>query len=114
MQVAKKIIKFTVIDNGKIYLIETYEGEYRNLMVLLYDKLYFDDFGECGGQGRCATCLIRVEGLKGKSTIKDRNEPVTLSKIGCTDEHVRLSCMILITEDLDGAQLEVLQQESLL
>jgi 2Fe-2S ferredoxin len=110
----KESIKFTVIENGISYTIETHAGEYRNLMILLFDKLYFEDFGVCGGQGRCATCLVRIDGLQGESLIKDRNEPVTLSKIGCTEENVRLSCQLLLTKDLDGTIIEVVEQESIL
>ncbi|MDP2089640.1 MAG: 2Fe-2S iron-sulfur cluster-binding protein [Flavobacteriaceae bacterium] len=102
-------IKFTVFENGTNFQIETYDGEYRNLMFLLKDKLYLDDFGECGGMGRCATCIIEVSGISGNSVIKERNEPVTLSKMGFEDENIRLACQLFVTADLDGADIEIFE-----
>lgn len=101
-------IRFTVIENNSKQLIETYHGEYRNLMFLLRDKLYLDAFGECGGVGRCATCIIKASGISGNSVIKERNEPVTLSKMGYDDDCTRLSCQLFITKDLDGAEIEII------
>lgn len=100
-----------MVESGNTFSIETFENEYRNLMVLLKDKFYLDLFGECGGMGRCATCLVRGSGIRGKSALKNRNEPATLSKIGCTDNSVRLACQLLITHDLDGAHIEIFPQE---
>ena len=77
-------------------------------MFLLKDKLDLDEFGECGGIGRCATCIIKVSGITGVSAIKDRNEPVTLSKNGYEDDSIRLSCQIFISKDLNGAIVELL------
>ncbi len=105
----KSKISFTVINGSDRQIIETYDGEYRNLMFLLKDKMYTDYFGECGGMGRCATCVIKIEGLSGNSINKERNEPVTLSKIGIEDGDTRLSCQIFITEDINGALIEILE-----
>lgn len=104
------MIRFTVTENNTKHVIETYEGSYRNLMLLLKDKLYLlDDFGECGGMGRCATCQITAVGITGNSNIQDRNEPATLQKNGIDDEKIRLSCQLYITNDLDGAEIEILE-----
>lgn len=104
-------VKFTVAENDVEQIIETYPGDYKNLMELLKDKMYLDPFGECGGMGRCATCIIKVTGLKGISRIKDRNEPATLSKFGYDTADIRLSCQIIISADLDGATIEILEQD---
>ena len=105
----EKGIHFIVLENSIKHSIETYDGEYRNLMLLLKDRFYLDYFGECGGMGRCATCIIKIFGLSGNSIKKERNEPVTLSKIGYTDESVRLACQLLVTEDLKGAVIELIE-----
>ncbi|HLV50643.1 MAG TPA: 2Fe-2S iron-sulfur cluster-binding protein [Flavobacterium sp.] len=105
----KNKISFTVIDNNSKQVIETYDGEYRNLMFLLRDKMYLDYFGECGGLGRCATCVIKIDGLSGNSINKERNEPATLSKMGHEEENIRLSCQIYVTKDLNGAVIEILE-----
>ena len=104
----QKPIQFTVIDNDYSELIETQQGSYPNLMFLLRDKLGLEGFGECGGVGRCATCIITAEGITGNSILKDRNEPATLSKMGYEDESTRLSCQLYITSDLDGATITIL------
>ena len=77
-------------------------------MFLLRDTLGLDSFGECGGVGRCATCVINAEGITGDSFIKERNEPTTLKKMGYEEESTRLSCQLYITPDLDGATITIL------
>lgn len=104
----KNKIQFTVIENGHSQLIETFPSSYPNLMFLLKDNLGLDSFGECGGVGRCATCVINAEGITGNSILKDRNEPTTLSKMGYEEESTRLSCQLYITPDLDGATITIL------
>ena len=77
-------------------------------MFLLRDTLGLDSFGECGGVGRCATCVINAEGITGDSFIKERNEPTTLKKMGYEEESTRLSCQLYVTADLDGATITIL------
>lgn len=105
----KDSIKLTVTEKDVVQIIETYPGEYRNLMQLLKDKIYLDCFGECGGMGRCGTCIIKIDGIKGDSIKKERNEPVTLSRYGYNEVEIRLSCQIPISSDLDGAIIEILE-----
>ena len=105
----KNTIQFTVIENDSSQLIETYPNSHPNLMFLLRDNLGLDGFGECGGVGRCATCVINTTGITGNSTIKERNEPTTLSKMGYEEESTRLSCQLYITSDLDGAIITILE-----
>ncbi len=89
-------------------IIKTYFGAYRSLMVLLKEELYIDSFGECGGVGRCATCIVKTSGISGDLAIKDRNEPATLSKMGYEEENVLRSCQLLITKDLEGSSIEII------
>jgi ferredoxin, 2Fe-2S len=102
-----KIIQFTVIENNQCYPIKVMHGSYPNLMFLLKEQLGLDSFGECGGVGRCATCVVKVIGLKGISLIKERNEPNTLQKLGFNDPAIRLSCQLYITSDLEGAEITI-------
>jgi 2Fe-2S ferredoxin len=105
----RKTIQFTVIENDTAQSIETYVGQYPNLMFLLRDRLYLDSFGECQGMGRCATCLVKTKKIKGVSLLKERNEPSTLTKMGYTDPSIRLSCQLMISSDLDGSEIEILE-----
>ncbi len=104
-----KTIEFTVIENGIQRQITTRHGAYPNLMFLLKNELQLDSFGECGGVGRCATCVIKTEGITGNSQIKDRNEPTTLAKLGFDETHIRLSCQIYITQDLNNSIIELIE-----
>lgn len=104
----KNLIRFRVIEGIVSQDITTYEGEYRNLMFLLADQIYLESFGECGGLGRCATCIVKVTGSSAHMIAKERNEPITLSKAGHEAENTRLSCQIYINERLDGATIEIL------
>jgi 2Fe-2S ferredoxin len=109
MEKELKNINFTVIENGTKIPITTHHSSYPNLMFLLKNELQLESFGECGGVGRCATCVVQTTGIKGNSAIKDRNEPATLSKLGFEEASIRLSCQIYITKDLDGAEIRILE-----
>jgi 2Fe-2S ferredoxin len=104
-----KTITFTVIENGTQTPIVTRHGSYPNLMYLLKEELQLESFGECGGVGRCATCIVKTTGINGNSALKERNEPATLSKLGFEDAAIRLSCQIYITADLNGAEINLLE-----
>jgi 2Fe-2S ferredoxin len=100
-------ISITIIKAGEVNLVKTYLHQYRNLMVLLNNSIYLENFGECGGQGRCATCMVKAVGLKGNANTMERNEAATIGKAGLADESIRLSCQLLINEDLNGAVIEI-------
>ena len=100
-------ISVTVIHDGEEYAVTTYLNEFRNLMVLLNNTIYLEHFGECGGQGRCATCMIKVVGLRGNANIMERNEAATINKAGIANTAFRLSCQLFINADLDGARIEI-------
>jgi 2Fe-2S ferredoxin len=103
------LIQFTVIDNEQRFPIKVTHGSYPNLMFLLKEQLSLNSFGECGGVGRCATCVVKAIGIKGNSVIKERNEPVTLQKLGYDEDTIRLSCQLYITPDLEGSEITVLE-----
>ena len=100
-------IEFTGYYEGQEYYLRTYEYEYRNLMALLKDKLCPTDFGQCGGQGRCGTCLVNVSGMANGATDPQRNEQATLIKMGMHAKATRLSCQIQVDEDLKNAVVEI-------
>ena len=93
---------------GEEYEVQTYENEYRNLMVLLSDKIYIEDFGQCGGQGRCATCMVEITTDNTTLFVLERNEQSTIAKKGGASGNSRLSCQVLINEALNGAVIRVL------
>jgi ferredoxin, 2Fe-2S len=96
-------IEFIVLFGNKKYIIKTYQGEYRNLMQLIADKIFIEDFGECKGMGRCGTCMVTITNWKNREPLNERNEAATLDKAGNDNKNIRLSCQILITENLSDA-----------
>ena len=98
-------IEFTGLYQGQEYYLRSYENEYRNLMVLLKDKICPDDFGQCGGMGRCGTCLVNISGLGPEEFYT--KEQSTLSKMGIKNPAARLSCQIQIDEDLNNVVIEL-------
>ena len=90
--------------------IETYEGEFRNLMVLINEKIYVEDFGECKGIGRCGTCLVEVDGLDASASEMERNEKSTLAKCALKKENLRLSCQVMINSALKNATIKIVEE----
>jgi len=102
-------LSVSVFYDGETYELWTYVNEYRSLMMLIYDKVYTDGFGECLGMGKCATCLVEIIKSNPRLTFYERNEEMTLLKSHHKGKHVHLSCQIIIDEFIDGLQVEVLQ-----
>ena len=107
IETKRKLFGFTIKYFDEEKIIQTYAGEYRNLMALLNAKFYLEDFGECKGMGRCGTCVVRVTGLKGAAICKERNEAATLGKMNIQETELRLSCHILINEDIENVIVEI-------
>ena len=107
LKVVTNTIHITIIIDGKKLVITTRRGEYRNLMALLYDKIYIENFGECKGTGRCGTCHIHVIDPTDRLLQPVGNEVTTLSKMDHVVRNSRLACQLMIDETLDGIQIEV-------
>ncbi|GAA4423492.1 hypothetical protein GCM10023188_02360 [Pontibacter saemangeumensis] len=105
----KKDIKVTVRVYGQEHVLETYDGEYRNLMMLLYDKIYIDEFGECKGVGRCGTCHVHVLRAPAGLVFHDGVEHTTLSRLGNTNETSHLACQIMVDRHINGLEVEVVE-----
>lgn len=104
-------ISITVFLDSKKHTVLTYQGEYRNLMALLYDKFYLEDFGECKGIGRCGTCHVRILNLSDKLFLKQGNELTTLNKMEVVFQNSRLACQINVDEGFDGVQIQLISDD---
>ncbi len=96
------------MEGDTCYQMEVGAHEYRNLMVLINDRVCPENFGECGGQGRCATCLVRIEG--GADALRKeryRNEKSTMQRKGINEVDARLSCQVMIDFLLEGATIYI-------
>ena len=105
----KRNIHFTLINSDTKTLVSCYENEYRNLMVLINEMVYAEDFGECKGIGRCGTCLVQIETENTLSPM-ERNEESTLKKCMVQNKNVRLSCQVMINESLKNAMVQIIEE----
>ena len=103
-------IKIKVRVYGQEHELETYDGEYRNLMMLIYDRIYIDEFGECKGVGRCGTCHVYVLKAPAGLVFHDGVEHTTLSRLGNTKDNSHLACQIMVDKNLDGLEVEVAEE----
>lgn len=107
----KRIIRVQVLCSGVMHTIETYAYEYRSLMMLIYDKVYPEGFGECKGTGRCGTCHVQILTAGEELLERHGNEESTLAKMGGSRRTSRLACQMLIDERLDDLIIEVMKEE---
>ncbi len=103
-------IQITVLYEEDVYELETIEGEYRNLMMLIYDKIYTEEFGECRGMGRCGTCMVEILSDHSALGSMERNEESTIRKITMPRKDIRLSCQLLINSSLQGIKVKILRE----
>lgn len=100
-------ICLTVFYSSEEYKIQTYTGEYRDLKCLIQDRLFTDDFGQCGGMGRCGTCIVKIAGPKENPGFL-RNEATTLNRIAPGIDDIRLACQIPVDDALSNVMITVL------
>jgi len=110
MNSVKETITINVISDEVKYELKTYPGEYRNLMMLIYDRIYVEFFGDCKGMGRCGTCLIRILDNDRVLPASDRNEAATIKKSGIITDGIRLSCQIMVDHLLNNATITIHQE----
>jgi 2Fe-2S ferredoxin len=106
-------ITITVEYNSELQMLETYPHEYRSLMHLIFDRIYIDDFGDCGGMGRCGTCLVEIVNLQCTDDDYERNELTTLGRLGDITPNTRLACQMLVDERINNLHCRVILPESL-
>lgn len=89
--------------NGKVSV----ESEKGRKLVLALEDAGIDILHRCGGNARCTTC--RVEVLSGDpGPIGDAEKAILATKSDLGD-HTRLSCQVMIIDDL---QVRVINQAS--
>ena len=113
MALSKAVISFNVFYEGEKVELQTFAGEYRNLMALLYDKIYVEGFGECKGMGRCGSCAVKITGLPETVNIMQRNEEQTLVKQSLLTNNMRLACQVLVDANLENCTIYIPGSESI-
>ncbi|MBO9202894.1 MULTISPECIES: 2Fe-2S iron-sulfur cluster-binding family protein [Niastella] len=109
MNQREKNIKLFIEYNGNTQTIETFAGEYRNLMVLIKDQLWVEGIGECGGMARCGTCLVELLNADENLAVIDSKEAAVIRRSVNTPATLRLACQILVDETVNGLQVKVLE-----
>ena len=77
-------------------------------MMLIYDQIYPEGFGDCLGMGKCGTCLVEIISSIHEPSYYERNEEMTLLRTGVSGKEVHLSCQIMIDEFIDGIKVNML------
>ena len=72
-------IALTVQVQDEFHDVLTYTGEYRNLMSLIFDRIYLEYFSDCR-VGRCGTCIVElIKSPKDLSTMDERRRSYRIS-----------------------------------
>ncbi|MGC8750825.1 2Fe-2S iron-sulfur cluster-binding protein [Hydrotalea sp.] len=104
-------ISFNVFFQHEMKLVHTYTNSYRNLMYLLADQFFLDDFGDCKGMGKCGTCAIEIMDAPNLDMNLQRNERKTLQNIITTELPMRLSCQLFINSNLQNAIIKIIESD---
>lgn len=108
MERSENDIHLNIHHDGQCHRITTHPNEYRSLMHLIYDNIYIEDFGECLGMGKCGTCVVQLLNADERLiTDFDRNEKETLRKAGVNAPNLRLSCQLILDENIDGLEIKI-------
>ncbi|SDL10746.1 2Fe-2S iron-sulfur cluster binding domain-containing protein [Pedobacter sp. ok626] len=105
----RKKISVFVEEGNASQTLTCFSNEYRSLMHLIADQLMPDDFGECQGMGRCATCKIEVLESAYPLNNFDRNENSNLESDTGSLKIIRLSCQIYADELADGLKIKLVR-----
>lgn len=82
------------IENGETYEIPA--G--KRLVLALTEDAGVDQLHACGGNAKCTTCRVEfLEGHPPRMTLAERD---VLAAKGLTDPNMRLSCQILVENDM--------------
>lgn len=77
-------IEFTVLYDDEAHRVRAHPNQYRDLRELMLDNFNLEIFGQCGGNGRCATCMVQINGAP-----------------------EQLSCQVSVNDELANATVQV-------
>ena len=95
-----------VTQDGNVNEVEAEVGW--KLMEVAVNESIPGIYGDCGGQAQCATCHVHVP-AEWKHVTGERNpaEEAMLNNAYDVTDDSRLSCQIIVSEELDGLTVEV-------
>lgn len=99
---------FTVVvedRDGNTHTLEALEG-YRLMEVIRDNGLPIK--AECGGACSCATCHVYVDAAWLEKIPSASSEEINmLDEAFCVEDNSRLSCQIIMNEELDGLKVTI-------
>ncbi|MCL2515509.1 MAG: 2Fe-2S iron-sulfur cluster-binding protein [Microbacteriaceae bacterium] len=101
------MVKVTfVTQDGAAHEVEAEVGW--KLMEVAVNESIPGIYGDCGGQAQCATCHVHVP-PEWRPITGERNaaEQAMLANAYDVTEDSRLSCQIIVSEELDGVTVDV-------
>src|SRR5882757_9424019 len=107
MKEIKNFIDFVLVQGDEEIRVKTYPREYEDLRLLIKDYLRRDDFGQCTGMGRCATCMVTISSNI-NSALTQNERLSNLHIIKDTDRVVKLSCQVIINDQLANKSISIL------
>lgn len=78
--------------------IKTFEAPEGKRLVLAIEDAGIDILHRCGGNARCTTCRVAV--LAGDAGAMNARERERLARENDLAPHIRLSCQVLVRDDL--------------
>jgi ferredoxin len=87
---------------------QSLEVEHGRKLVLAIEELGIDIGHRCGGKARCTTCRVTFD--EGEPDVFTRAEHRKLQEAGLLGE-VRLSCQVLVEQDMRVQALKTLRSE---
>ena len=105
------MVKLIVVDRaGGESVLEASPGS--TLMETIRDSGFGDLLAVCGGCCSCATCHVHIDPtFRSKLPEIDPQEDELLSTSLNRDETSRLSCQIVVDQNLDGMRIVVAQED---
>ena len=103
MKQIKNFIDFVLVQGDEEIRVKTYPREYADLRLLIKDYLRRDDFGQCTGMGRCATCMVTISSNTNAALTQNNK---LLNKE--SDRLVKLSCQVIINDGLANKSISIL------
>ncbi|MBO0323781.1 (2Fe-2S)-binding protein [Muricauda sp. CAU 1633] len=102
-------MQITVVDTANETQIVPFKRyEYANLMELIVNTCY-DEIGECRGRGLCGTCVVEIGEGSSLTEPPNKKEMEVFQNMNLTGEEVRLACQLMLTHELDGVKVRVLE-----
>lgn len=82
------------------------------LMEVLRDNGYSDIVAMCGGVCSCSTCHVYIDKpWADKLDVRREDEFQLVSSTACYKESSRLSCQVSVTDELDGMEVVIANQD---